>query len=76
LDVLEHPGDLHVVRRNIAYDVVLAHPNPGHAGQVGQLFAVRAPDLRYVVQMLVRFPEISVVYRLIRPSSLDAIGAY
>jgi hypothetical protein len=68
LYVLKHAGDLDLVIRHISDDVVLPHPDPGHAGQVGQLVPVRIPDLREVVQVLVGLPEISVVYRVIRPS--------
>jgi hypothetical protein len=68
LDVLKHRGDLDLVGRHVHDDVVLPHPDPGHARQVRQLVAVRIPDLCDVVQVLVRLPEISVVYYAIRPS--------
>jgi hypothetical protein len=68
LDVFQHRGNLDLVGRHVHDDVVLPHPDPGHAGQVGQLVAVRIPDFCYVVQVLVRLPEISVVYYAIRPS--------
>jgi len=60
-DVFQHRGDLDLVVRHVRDDVVLPHPDPGHAGQVGQLVAVRIPDLCDVVEMLVCLPEISVV---------------
>jgi hypothetical protein len=56
--------------------VVLPYANPGHAGQVGQLVAVSIPDLRHVVEVLVRLPEISVVDYAIRPSVSRGCRAY
>jgi hypothetical protein len=69
LDVFQHAGDLDLVGRDVDDDVVLPHPDPGHSGQVGKLFAVRIPDLCDVIKMLVRLPEIAVVYYAIRPSA-------
>jgi hypothetical protein len=68
LDVFQHPRDLDLVGRNVTYDVVLPHPDPGHTRQVRKLVTVRIPYLCYVVQMLVRLPEISVIDYAIRPS--------
>jgi hypothetical protein len=76
LDVLQHPGNFDLVAGNIAYDVVLPHPDPGHARQVRELVAVRIPDLCYVIQMLVRLPEISVIDYAIRPSLRRPFEAY
>jgi hypothetical protein len=76
LDVFEHRGDLDLIGGHVHDDVVLPHPDPGHAGQVGQLVAVRIPDFCDVVEMLVRLPEISVIDYAIRPSASGVFGAY
>jgi len=76
LYVVQRARDLDLIIRHIRDDVVLPHPDPGHAGQIGQLLSVRIPHLREVVQVFVRLPEISVVYYVIRPSLSSLFGAY
>jgi hypothetical protein len=76
LDVFHHRRDLDLVCRDVHDDVVLPDAYPGHAREVGQLFAVRIPDLRYVIEVLVRLPKISVVDYAIRPSASSVYGAY
>ncbi len=60
-------GNLDSVARHVDDDVVLAKPEADHARQVGKLVAVLVPDLRYVVEVLVRLPKVAVVNREIRP---------
>jgi len=48
-DVFYHLGDGDLVARHVYDDVVLADPDAGDAGQVGQLVAVLVPYLSDVV---------------------------
>ncbi|MGH9918744.1 MAG: hypothetical protein ACRD6W_07750 [Nitrososphaerales archaeon] len=76
MDVFQHRRYLDLVRRDVNDDVVLPYADPRDARQVGQLVAVRVPDLRDVDEVLVCLTEISVVYHSIRPSEPGAIAAY
>ena len=76
LHVLQHAGNFDLVARHVDDDVVLPHPDPGHTWQVSELFTVSVPDLCDVIQMLVRLPQIAVVYRVIRPSLSSHSSAY
>ena len=67
LDVFHHRRDLDLVARDVDDNVVLPNAYSSDAGQVCQLIAVGIPDLRHVVEVLVRLPEIPVVYYAIRP---------
>ena len=68
LDVFQHLWNFDLLIRHVDDYVVLPHPYPGHARQVRELIAVRIPYFCYVVQVLVRLPEISVIDYALRPS--------
>ena len=55
--------NLDAVVGHVEDDVVLPHPDTGHARKVRELVTVRIPHLGDTVEMLVCFPEISVIYR-------------
>jgi hypothetical protein len=76
LDVFQHRWDLDLVGRDVNDDVILPYADSRDARQVCQLIAVRVPDLRNVVEVLVSLPEIPVVYYAIRPSEPGGIPAY
>jgi hypothetical protein len=76
VDVFYHRGDLNLDIRHIQDDMVLPHPNAGHARQICQGVAVLIPYLRDAVQMLVGLPKITIVDREIRPSVPYGFGAY